>query len=308
MTIGSPSRVCQGLVQGLYAAPVTESGGLYRIGELSRRVGVSHDLLRAWERRYGLLQPVRTEKGYRLYTSADERRVRRMQALLTEGLSAAEAARAVRIPESQPTPSGSGAEPSRAEALAAALVSMDEAAAQRELDAVFIDLTVETALRDVVLPCLHRIGDGWACDELSVAQEHFASQVLRGRLLGLARGWGRGEGPRIVLACPPGEQHDLALLIFGIVLARRGWGPAFLGGDSPVAAIDEAVTLTGAAGAVLAATLPERFSDVAAELAGLAGRTKLYLAGPGAEDELTSRLGAHRLDGDPVTAADTVRL
>ena len=134
MTIGSPSRVCQGLVQGLYAAPVTESGGLYRIGELSRRVGVSHDLLRAWERRYGLLQPVRTEKGYRLYTSADERRVRRMQALLTEGLSAAEAARAVRIPESQPTPSGSGAEPSRAEALAAALVSMDEAAAQRELD------------------------------------------------------------------------------------------------------------------------------------------------------------------------------
>jgi MerR family transcriptional regulator, light-induced transcriptional regulator len=295
-------------VESLYSDPVTESGARYRIGELSRRVGVSQDLLRAWERRYGLLEPVRTEKGYRLYTAADERRVRRMQALLGEGLSAAEAARAVRIPEPTAVPVGSGAEPSRAEALAAALVSMDEAAAQRDLDAVFTELTVDTALRDVVLPCLRRIGDGWACGELSVAQEHFASQVLRGRLLGLARGWGRGEGPRIVLACPPGERHDLALLVFGIVLARRGWAPAFLGADSPVAAIDEAVTRTGAAGAVLAATSPERFSGVATELAALGRRTKLYLAGPGADDELTSRLSAHRLAGDPVMAADTVRL
>jgi DNA-binding transcriptional MerR regulator len=287
---------------------VTESGDLYRIGELSRRVGVSHDLLRAWERRYGLLEPVRTEKGYRLYTAADERRVRRMQALLGQGLSAAEAARAVRIPEPEAAPARSGAEPDHAEALAAAFVSMDETAAQHELDAVFTELTIATALRDVVLPCLRRIGDGWACGELSVAQEHFASQVVRGRLLGLARGWGRGEGPRIVLACPPGERHDLALLAFGIVLARRGWAPAFLGADSPVAAIDEAVARTGAAGVVVAATLPERFTDVATALAALARRTRLYLAGPGADDELASRLGAHRLDGDPVTAADTVQL
>jgi MerR family transcriptional regulator, light-induced transcriptional regulator len=293
----------------LYSDGVTEeSGGRYRIGELSRRVGVSQDLLRAWERRYGLLEPVRTEKGYRLYTAADERRVRRMQALLGAGLSAAEAARAVRVPEPTAAPVGAGAEPSRAEALAGALVSMDEAAAQRELDAVFTELTVDTALRDVVLPCLRRIGDGWASGELSVAQEHFASQVLRGRLLGLARGWGRGEGPRIVLACPPGERHDLALLVFGIVLARRGWAPAFLGADSPVAAIDEAVTRTGAAGAVLAATSPEHFSGVATELTALARRTTLYLAGPGADDELTARLSAHRLVGDPVMAADTVRL
>jgi DNA-binding transcriptional MerR regulator len=287
---------------------VTESGGRYRIGELSRRVGVSHDLLRAWERRYGLLKPVRTEKGYRLYTLADEHRVRRMQALLEEGMSAAEAARAVRIPEPHPAPAGSGAEPGRAEALAAALVSMDEAAAQRELDAVFTELTVETALRDVVLPCLRRIGDGWASGELSVGQEHFASQVLRGRLLGFARGWGRGEGPRVVLACPPGERHDLALLAFGIVLARRGWVPAFLGGDSPVAAIEDAVARTGAEAAVVAATFPDRFTDVAGELAALARRTRLYLAGPGADDEVTSRVGAHRLEGDPVVAADTVRV
>ena len=92
------------------------------------------------------------------------------------------------------------------------------------------------------------------------------------------------------------------------MLARRGWAPAFLGADSPVAAIDEAVTRTGAAGAVLAATVPERYSDVATELSALARRTKLYLAGPGADDELASRLDAHRLAADPVMAADTVRV
>jgi MerR family transcriptional regulator, light-induced transcriptional regulator len=290
------------------ARRVTESGACYRIGELSRRVGVTQDLLRAWERRYRLLEPVRTDAGYRLYTAGDERRVRRMQALFRDGLSAAEAARAARIPDPPAAPADSGAEPSRADALAAALVSMDEAAAQRELDAVFTELTLDTALREVVLPCRRRIGDGWARGEVSVAQEHFASQVLRGRLLGLARGWGRGEGTRLVLACPPGERHDLALLAFGIVLARRGWAPTFLGADSPIAAIGESVTRTGAAGAVVAATSPERFSDAAAELAALARSTKLYLAGPGADDQLTARLGAHRLDGDPVTAADTIRL
>jgi transposase-like protein len=67
---------------------------LLRIGELSRRVGVSDHLLRAWESRYGLLQPVRSPGGFRLYSEADESRIRQMQAYLAEGLSAAEAARA----------------------------------------------------------------------------------------------------------------------------------------------------------------------------------------------------------------------
>src|SRR5690349_24662351 len=66
-----------------------------RIGELSRRLGVSDHVLRAWERRYGLLRPVRTTGGFRLYSEADLDRVRRMQAYLDQGLSAAEAARAV---------------------------------------------------------------------------------------------------------------------------------------------------------------------------------------------------------------------
>ena len=72
-----------------------------RIGELSRRLGVSDHVLRAWESRYGLLQPVRSAGGFRLYSAADEWRIRRMQAHLAEGLSAAEAARTVLAEDGQ---------------------------------------------------------------------------------------------------------------------------------------------------------------------------------------------------------------
>ena len=77
---------------------------LLRIGELSRRLGVSDHVLRAWENRYGLLQPVRSPGGFRLYSEADEARVRQMQAYLADGLSAAEAARAALEGGTSPDP------------------------------------------------------------------------------------------------------------------------------------------------------------------------------------------------------------
>src|SRR5271165_3812699 len=66
--------------------------GLVRIGELARRTGVSPELLRAWERRYALLHPARTVGGFRLYSPADEARVRRMQSYVSSGLAASQAA------------------------------------------------------------------------------------------------------------------------------------------------------------------------------------------------------------------------
>src|SRR3954454_10827471 len=73
-----------------------EQSGLLRIGELSRRVGVSPELLRAWEKRYGLLTPSRTTGGLRLYSALDETRIMRMRELLASGLSDAEGARLAR--------------------------------------------------------------------------------------------------------------------------------------------------------------------------------------------------------------------
>jgi MerR family transcriptional regulator, light-induced transcriptional regulator len=196
---------------------------MVRIGELGRRVGVSDHVLRAWERRYGLLRPVRSPGGYRLYSDADERRVRRMQAHLAAGLSAAQAARAA-LSEDLPGPpppastgSAGGGLAGPAQDLAQSLDRLDEPGAQAALDRLLAGFTMETVLRDALLPYLHDLGDRWESGQVSIAGEHFASNLLRGRLAGLARGWGYGHGPRAVLACPPGEQHDLGLLMFGIV-------------------------------------------------------------------------------------------
>src|ERR687897_157056 len=189
-------------------------------------------LLRAWESRYGLLTPVRSSGNFRLYSSSDERTVRRMQFHIAHGLAPAEAAR-LAIAEArrpaEPTDrmfgSGSGGRDQQrlADSLQRALDDFDEGAAQAVLDRLLSDFTLATALREVVLPYLRQLGERWERGEATVAQEHFATNVIRGRLTGLARGWGDGLGPRAIIAGPPAELHDLPLLIFGVVLNRSGW-------------------------------------------------------------------------------------
>ena len=152
-----------------------------RIGELARRTGVATDLLRAWERRYGLLAPTRTESGYRLYSTADVRRVGRMRELLATGVSAAEAAREAlsepRRPR-RPTVEGVPVE------LGDAIRRLDDAAAHAAFDRLLADFSLDAVLDGAVLPLLRELGEGWEKGEVSIAQEHFASHLVRGRLSG----------------------------------------------------------------------------------------------------------------------------
>jgi DNA-binding transcriptional MerR regulator len=280
-----------------------------RIGELSRRLGVSDHVLRAWERRYGLLRPVRSAGGFRLYSEADEVRVRRMQAFIAQGLSPAEAARAAldddRLTAAAPavTVDGGGLADERA-ALARALSELDEPAAQAVLDRLFTTLTVETVLRDVIVPFLYDLGERWQRGTITVGQEHYATNVLRGRLSALARGWGHGQGPLAILACPPGELHDLPMLAFGIALNRSGWRISYLGADTPVDELVRTAAVTRPDIIVLGATTPERFDGTADALSRLARRTRVALGGRGATPDFAHRVGAVHLSEDPVTAAE----
>jgi methanogenic corrinoid protein MtbC1 len=109
-----------------------------------------------------------------------------------------------------------------------------------------------------------------------------------------------------VLACAPDEQHDIALLAFGVVLNRHGWRVGFLGASTPV---DDLIQLAGATHpdlVVVSATRPERLARLTAQLTRLAGTAPLALAGPGATSELADTVGARLLSGDPVTAAENV--
>ena len=287
-----------------------EPSALMRIGALSRRTGVSPELLRAWERRYALLEPTRSTGGFRLYSRADEARINRMKDLLASGVSASEAAAiAVRDADALPEPTvvaaPEGLAPRRAR-LRDAILALDEPAVQAVLDELFSSFDADTVLRDVILPELRGIGDGWAEGRVSVDQEHFGSNVIEGRLLGLARGWGQGRGPSAILACPPGEQHALPLLVFGIALHRRGWRVTYLGASTPVDSLLRAVKSVRPALVVLASPQSSAFDDVAADLRHIASRTTLAIAGEGADEAIASACNARLLSDDPVTAATRI--
>src|SRR5829696_5770679 len=277
---------------------------MLRIGELARRCGVSADLLRAWERRYGLLEPSRTPGGYRLYSADDEARVRSMRAHLAQGLSAAEAARLARDAPAAASQNGGPAD--LAEALWSALDRFDDAGAQAAFDRLVATFNIEALAATAILPYLRMLGDRWRDGDASVAQEHFATGLLRARLLGLARGWDRGSGPRALLACPSGERHDLGLIILGLALRDRGWRVTFLGPDTPIDTLAAAAEQLAPDVVVLSSLTRDPLAAAVTEIAQIAASRPVFLAGPGADAELAERSRARLLAGNPIEAADEV--
>lgn len=287
-------------------ASTTAGDKVLRIGELSRRVGVPVESLRAWERRYGLLDPNRTQGGFRLYGDDDLARVLAMRANLDRGLSAAEAARLALAEDVGAEPSAAPAPVVDANELASALERFDEAGAQTALDRLFATLTLDVVLRDVLLPYLHQLGERWQRGEVSVAQEHFASNLVRGRLMSLARSWDRGSGPRALLACVEGEQHDLPLLCFGLALRGHGWRISYLGADTPIASLVDAVRALTPDAVIVSGTVSGAFDASAARLSDVALDAPLFVAGAAADEALAHRVGGTFLSGDAVGAAETL--
>ena len=275
--------------------------GFLRIGELSRRTGVAPEVLRAWETRYGLLRPDRSPGGFRLYADEDVERVETMNRLLGEGLSAAQAAARALTGTASPT---AGAPSRWAAELARALDALDEGAAQAALDGAIAELSIDAVLEDVVLPYLVRLGERWERGDASIAQEHFASALLRGRLLGLARGWGRGGSPHAVLACGPDEEHDLPLICLGLALRARGWRVTYLGARTPLESVVEAVERMQPDACVVSATVPLLYPRGEARLRELATRTRLVFGGPGADPAFARRVGATTRVGSLIEAAE----
>jgi DNA-binding transcriptional MerR regulator len=279
------------------------ANGYIRIGEVSRRTGVSPELLRAWERRYGLFEPDRSPGRFRLYTDADVMRVEAMRSEMASGLSAAEAARRV-LGETElirsPATSAPAIEAPLAE-LRAALVAFDDVAAHAAIDRLVSTLSLEAFLRDVVLPILQEIGEGWERGEITVAQEHFASNLIRGRLMALGRGWGRGTGQRALLAAPPGEQHDLGLVVLALVLRDRGWRVTFLGADTPIETVADTSQRVAPEAIVFAMLKPVALEPD--DMRKLAESTRVVLSGCGATPELAWTLGVEYFAGGPIEAA-----
>ncbi len=186
------------------------------------------------------------------------------------------------------------------------LEAFDETGGHRILTQVFDGLGVEDALSLVVLPYLHGLGERWSAGSIGVAQEHFASNVLRSRLSVLMGADERPEGPLAVLACMPGEQHEFGLMATSIVLSRLGWRTCYLGADTPSAELALTCRTLQPAVVVVAARRATAFAAHAPALRRVATSTPVHLAAAGATDEVAQLCHATRLDGDPVRGARTL--
>ncbi len=203
--------------------------------------GIPRATLVAWERRHGILEPRRSTGGYRVYTEDDVALLRRLKAMTDGGLAISEAVRVLAVqPAASPVPPAAPVAADLTpdvETLHDALVRFDRAAADACL--ARSPLGFEAAITSLYMPLLRRVGDEWAAGRLGVAQEHFASDYCRERLLQAFQAVGAGppDGVPVVCAGLPGERHELGLLAVAARLALRGFRVTWLGADLPVAAL-----------------------------------------------------------------------
>jgi len=222
---------------------------MYTIKEAAARTGVPIALLRAWERRYGVVAPVRTPAGYRLYDDDALARLRSMRALVADGWQPSAAASAilagtapfaadagpdVQRPHAETAPT---ATEGRTQAFVSAAAALDAEAIERALDEVFAAGTFEGIADRELLPALVALGDAWADGRVSVAAEHAASQAVQRRLAAAFQAAGRPPAGRgaVLVGLPPGSRHELGALAFAVAARRAGLPILYLGADLPVA-------------------------------------------------------------------------
>jgi DNA-binding transcriptional MerR regulator/methanogenic corrinoid protein MtbC1 len=239
---------------------------MYTIKQASRLTGVPVPSLRAWERRYGVVVPRRTDSGYRIYDEEALRAVSDMRRLVAEGWAPAEAADAVR---SGTAPAATvreepAATPPEAPALAymerflASAMRMDTAGIEHSLDGGFALGSFEHVVETWLFPTLEALGEGWARGEIDVSAEHAASHAVHRRLCAaFDAAASSSRGPAVVVGLPPGSEHSLGALAFATAIRRKGLDVLYLGSNVPVSSWDAAVRSRAAQVAVLAVVMQD---------------------------------------------------
>ena len=277
---------------------------IYNMKAVTQRTGIPAATLRAWERRYHVLAPRRSNGNYRLYSERDIAILGWLQAQLDAGLSIS---RAVALLEhlrehdlgatlpavaSNPGESLQPASHSVASsvanweqlqtALLGALTSMDEQRAGEVLAEAFALYTIEDMCSRLLAPMLIQIGEAWAQQKISVAHEHFASAYLIARLMALFNSAHLGSGPLILVTCAPAEHHELGALMLALLLRRAGHNVCYLGTDLPLAdlvkTIRERRPRIVAVSAIMTQTLPP-LAELASLLQTLNIRPRLVFGG-----------------------------
>ena len=300
---------------------------MYTIKEASARSGVGAPLIRAWERRYGVVRPARTAAGYRLYDDATINVLVTMRTLIESGWTASEAARALAAGEvpveavivddrskaaaTQQADAPSAAADHRARTVdrfVAAAQSTSPADTEAALDAIFAAGSFEAIVDDLLLPATAALGDAWAAGTLSVAAEHAASAAVGRRLAAVYQAAGVPARPSVLVGLPPGARHELGALAFAAALRRRGVGVLYLGPDVTVEGWIDVAARTRARAAVVGVVVPADRESAAAVIAALKAQAVPIVAvgGAAAGPGLAPTNGLLVLPGSVVEAAATL--
>jgi methanogenic corrinoid protein MtbC1 len=246
--------ICEG------AYPMDRDTPTFNLKAVVQETGIKPDTLRAWERRYGLPEPNRSAGGHRLYSQRDIDTLLWLMARQDEGLTISRAVELwrsietedrdpLRVPEyslnATAVLSVQGEELKvLSKRWVEACVDFDERAAERVLTQAFAVYPVETVCTDILQKGLQVIGDGWYEGTMSVQQEHFASALAMRRIDALL-----GASPlptrtgRILIACPPGEEHVFGQALLQLLLRRRGWETIYLGSNVPIERLETSVEM-----------------------------------------------------------------
>jgi len=274
--------------------------GKYTVGEVEERTGVPASSLRQWERRYGFPTPERSASGYRYYSETDLAAIVRMRDLVAEGVPASRAAAMVK--EAQTVAVAARPTSDLARDLAAELVSLDADGAERVLAEAVALYPVDVVLLEVVRAALVRVGDLWHAGEIGVATEHFASNLMQARLRGLLGMLPDLEGGhRVIVACAPGEHHEMGALVLATLLRRAGFKVFYLGANTPVADLAELAREQEADAVLLSVTTREPLMGLRGEREALRSLSALLVLGGAAvasEPELAAELGGVFLGND----------
>lgn len=288
---------------------------MYTIKQAAARSGINVPLLRAWERRYHVVSPTRTETGYRLYQEADIARLRAMRALVDAGWSPRQAAQRItdastydldELAETRPA----GPATDAGAAFVHGAVTLNPEALERALDEMFAATSFERAVEERLYPALTAIGAAWAAGDVDVAGEHAASAAAMRRLSMAfeAAGSAVAHGRPILVGLPPGSRHELGALAFATAARRAGFSVLYLGPDVPVESWARAAEASDARAAVIGAVV-ER--DVAAAndvvLVLGAGHPGVTVAVGGRAAESVGNGGVVRLPNGLREAVETLR-
>ncbi len=266
---------------------------MHTVSWVSQQLGLAPGTLRAWEQRYGIVCPTRSQGGYRLYDDNDLDTLQAMADLVAAGMQPAQAADEIRsgrslLQASARDVAASAGMPNPA-ALIAASRSYDSRAMEKTLDAAFGAAGFEYVIDDWLMAALVPVGQAWADGQLDIAQEHFISAAVMRRLTAAFAAAGHARGGRhVITGLAPGATHEIATLAFATMLRRAGLRVTYLGPNLPGPSWVQAVRTIHPDAVVIGAPRPVdglAATEIVLAVREAAPRTAVYVGGPGAPSE-----------------------